>query len=373
MATTYKYTEHPAIVVIRDKPMLRVFEDPFIEETLPKWKLALKKEEAAKRAPKDGVYTVHLDTIAESNLIATSDNGPRPEVPESTTVREESTADRRLPKQTAVEIAHQAKWDRERYIRNLRNHMNALSKIKHSLLKWALDKLGISSGKDAEVAFSEIKDTFVNPSTDELNKAEKIVNAVAANMEDAGQFVKAEQLRDSAEIVKQQIVLANAGFTKYLTEEQVIEFLLKAEKGVMIDYLRYYNEILPKEVVAKKKEADNLLVFDNYVVIYYDTGVALFRGMEQQLDDEARRKRRDPILCGVIRGCRKLFYICDWTYKDDDLTLETVEKVIGAAGVNPKIDDPEVLAKRAAEADARERDMESILQAVSRMVPHPNN
>ena len=48
--TRERYTEHPSIAVIGGKPKLRVFEDFFIEEDLPKWrKIAVKIGEDGKR------------------------------------------------------------------------------------------------------------------------------------------------------------------------------------------------------------------------------------------------------------------------------------------------------------------------------------
>ena len=53
--TREKYTEHPSIAVINGTPRLRVFEDFFIEEGLPKWrkiKVELDNEDVAKDGSK---------------------------------------------------------------------------------------------------------------------------------------------------------------------------------------------------------------------------------------------------------------------------------------------------------------------------------
>ena len=46
-------------------------------------------------------------------------------------------------------------------------------------------------------------------------------------------------------------------------------------------------------------------------------------------EKKQREKRRDPILFGLIKNSRKLYFICDWKTDTDDLTLEKLEKELG--------------------------------------------
>ena len=80
------------------------------------------------------------------------------------------------------------------------------------------------------------------------------------------------------------------------------------------------------DVAKKKIDTDKLLVFDNYAVLYYDPNIDPFRKIK---DEEVKRKAADPILFGMITGSNKLYYVTDWIYDDDDITIEKVEKIIG--------------------------------------------
>ena len=86
-------------------------------------------------------------------------------------------------------------------------------------------------------------------------------------------------------------------------------------------------------MIDKKIAADKLMVFDNYVVAYYSDlihrAVATQQKVSAKEEQEVRERRRDPILFGVIKNSRKLYYICDWTTDTDDLTLEKLEKELG--------------------------------------------
>jgi hypothetical protein len=137
----------------------------------------------------------------------------------------------------------------------------------------------------------------------------------------------ADHLIDVSGVVAGELVLMQNGYGKYITQQEVIDFFLKSERGVRIDFLRYYPEVLPIEVAKKKQEADKLNIFDNYAVMYYSDKVSKFVKEEQKKIED--RKRRDPILFGMIEGSNRLYYITDWVLKDDDLTLDKLEHVLG--------------------------------------------
>ena len=112
-----------------------------------------------------------------------------------------------------------------------------------------------------------------------------------------------------------------------------IDFVRKSERGTMVDFLRYYEDEIPQDVIDKKIAADRLMVFDNYVVAYYSDLIHKAASTQKKVstteEQKVRERRRDPILFGVIKNSRKLYYICDWTTDTDDLTLEKLEKELG--------------------------------------------
>lgn len=178
--------------------------------------------------------------------------------------------------------------------------------------------------KNTEKAFEEIKDSMKIPNTPNMKESLKTVEKLHKMLHDTGQYTQAEKVENYARILTFELNLINAGYDKYLTEKDVIDFMLKCERGVSITFLRYFSDILPIEVGKKKIEIDKMKIFDNYCVLYYDPKQEIFTWHEE---DEARRIARDPILFGMIDGSDKLYYICDWVYKDDDLTMEKVEAI----------------------------------------------
>jgi hypothetical protein len=105
----------------------------------------------------------------------------------------------------------------------------------------------------------------------------------------------------------------------------MVSFVKQCERGIKLDYIKNFTRPLPQEVVLKIERVNQLEVFDNYVVLYYDPDGKIYK---ETAREEA--KRRDPIVFGVIAGSTKLYYIADWVDEYCDLTLE---KFIDAIGV----------------------------------------
>lgn len=119
-------------------------------------------------------------------------------------------------------------------------------------------------------------------------------------------------------------VLAVSGFNRYVTFSDLIELQGKCERQLDLDYIKNFTKVIPDEVVCKKIIADNLEVFDNYVVLYYDPS-----GNSFKLTREEEKIKKDPILFGMIYGSDKLYYISDWIDDYCDLTLEQVVEKLG--------------------------------------------
>lgn len=324
--TVEKYTEHPSIAVINGQPKLRVFEDFFIEEQLPKWrkiKVEIDKEDSMEKAVPDepGRMGNSVSGWGENGSIT--------------------------GKRSKRNLLNSARADRRAYINRTSSRFDTSNSIiidanankkkdKKSWFRRVLEKF-CGTGKDipsergvpVETVFTEVKTAMMSPTNEDLLKAKKIVDTVEKKLRASGQYEIADKVSGSRAVTEAEIALVSEGNLKYITEEQVIQFMLKSERGVRIEFLRYYPNIMPHEVANKKIVFDGLLVFDNYCVMYFDPDAKKFSLIKEILDDAERSKRRDPILFGMINGSRKLYYVADWVTEDDDLTLEKLETVIG--------------------------------------------
>ena len=322
--TRERYTEHPSITVIGGKPKLRVFEDFFIEEDLPKWRKIAVKIEKQDKGKSD-------DTSASMNGFGSSweNNG--------------SISDRR----TERELLRNAKHERMNYVNRAGNRIDTNSGYiirtgdkskKKSWFGRILEKFSTSNnnqvdqgepGEPADKVFDDVKTSMMSPTNEEILRAKKVVDTVENQLKVSGQYEIAKKVEGSRSVLEAELALVRSGQLKYITEEQIVKFMLLSERGMRLEYLRYYANILPSEVAKRKILSDGLLVFDNYCVLYYDGGAPKFSLIQEIIDDQERIKRRDPILFGMIKGSRKLYYVTDWVTADDDLTLDKLETVIG--------------------------------------------
>lgn len=311
--TREKYTEHPSIVVINGTPKLRVFEDFFIEEALPKWqKIAAKIAEAKIAEAKTDDYM----SPSYMNNGSITDKRTDEQLLRSAKYECRNYIDRsrgRRPNETANIILDNRKPNREA-----------------SWFRRIVDKIvnRPQSGEPVEKVFDEVKSSMVRPTSEDLIHAKKLVDAVEEQLRATGQYEIADRVSGSRGVLEAEVAIVKGGDLKYVSEEQIVKFMLKSERGMRMEYLRYYANILPAEVAKKKLQADALLVFDNYCVLHYSSDEK-FSIIKEKVDDRERERRRDPILFGMIKGSRKLYYITDWVTEDDDLTLDKLETVIG--------------------------------------------
>lgn len=155
---------------------------------------------------------------------------------------------------------------------------------------------------------------------------------------DMGQQALADKLTAELFNNKYESILYAEGFHFKITEEQIVEFIKKTEKGVQLCYVSNFIRPIPEDVIALKKKADSLMVFDNYCVMFYDPEQKSFKQTEKEKEQE-RRKKSDPILFGMINGSRNLYYVADWIDEYCDLTLDEFIKVSGIEKKKLEIDE----------------------------------
>lgn len=146
------------------------------------------------------------------------------------------------------------------------------------------------------------------------------------NAVSVGQTALVEDLLRGLVTNKYESVLYAEGLYYVINEDQMVSFVNQCEKGIKLDYIKNFTRPLPQEVVDKVNKINQLEVFDNYVILYYDPDGKIYK---ETAKEEAKRK--DPILFGVIAGSNKLYYIADWIDEYCDLSLD---KFIDTIGLN---------------------------------------
>lgn len=144
------------------------------------------------------------------------------------------------------------------------------------------------------------------------------------NATNIGQTALQEELIRGLITNRYESVLYAEGCYYAVTEEQVAKFASQCEKGLKLSYLKNFSRPIPQEVIDKIARMNELEVFDNYVILYYDPEGKIYK---ETAREEA--KRRDPIIFGVIAGSKKLYYVADWIDEYCDLTLDAFVDSLG--------------------------------------------
>jgi hypothetical protein len=143
----------------------------------------------------------------------------------------------------------------------------------------------------------------------------------------AGQTSLIKQLESEREIRKFESTLFAKGMKRYISEPQLLKFVQGCERGLCLDWIQHFTRMIPQGVVDAKVKCDEAGLFDNYCVLHFDPDE---KATTQADRDAATAKRKDPILFGVMRGSRKLYFVGDWTDELCDLTIQQVVDKLGA-------------------------------------------
>lgn len=318
--------DHPSLIEVSGKLRLRVLEDFNIERDLPKW--VRFREEWDKVKKELGIDSHYSDAEVKNKVNGLKDK----------TEEERAEYLKRVNALRAMDKAVQDdRWDiRGKHEREVNESVLKQAKYVRGLTFWDKLKNALGIGRrvvPVEVAMDELLEHLELTSTPEMSARLAKLKEIEANMRAAGQYKKADAVKDLRAIVVEESVVCAAGFTTYISEDTMIEFLKKSERGTAVDFLRYYEDEIPPDVVEKKVAVDKLMVFDNYVVAHYSNliqkAATVEKAVSAEKEKKERAKRRDPILFGLIKNSRKLYYICDWVTDTDDLTLEKLEKELG--------------------------------------------
>lgn len=143
-----------------------------------------------------------------------------------------------------------------------------------------------------------------------------------------GQTALVEQLLAGLAATRGESQLVALGMTRTVSEETLIGFVGKCERGLRLDWLKNFTRPIPSDVQARKVAADERGVFDAYVVLHYDP-----EGTGSALTQAEVEKKRDPILFGLMENRRVLYYVGDWVDEYCDLTLDKLADAMGASAV----------------------------------------
>ena len=206
---------------------------------------------------------------------------------------------------------------------------------------WYVRWFGWLSPKKAEpTPTMTIEDFFksVKHSAQELvivQARAKGYEAALVNAKKAGQQALFEKLAAGLNAFKMETQLLALGLTKFVNEEDIVRFYKLSKKGLRLDWIRNFTRPIPEPITTRKAHADELGIFDNYVVLHYDPTAKSFAETEAE-----KAARKDPILFGLMKDRTQLYVVGDWVDEHCDLTLDQFAEIVGAQAIKTVEDNP---------------------------------
>lgn len=321
---------------------LRLFEDPItVDTSLPKWVNAKKREKKEENSTylftnNANTATLPTGTMVNNNIFVSFQG----EVNDSMEGVESALTEKKI---TFDEVASLGLQDLNAFINNNKNGLFSclgltgryaystegqsvpyLMEYPHKEatgLRRFIEKAKILFKKedkyelDAIQFFTAIKASSLESAHGYVDRVSKYLQAIH-RASSIGQTALVAKLAREMVGNRYESFLAAEGYYYVVTEEDVVKFAKKTEKGIAIDYIKNFVRPIPEAVVDKIIAANKLEVFDNYVIMHYDP-----EGRSYMETPKEEIKRRDPIVFGVIAGSTKLYYITDWIDDYCDLTL----------------------------------------------------
>lgn len=191
------------------------------------------------------------------------------------------------------------------------------------LKKWYFRKYIKQATGTIESFFIDIKQ-----SPQELSKVDEKLKSYKdylSKLKNSGQTALLEKVENNIYVAGREAVMYANNINKYFTEQQLIDFVLKTEKGLRMDWIKNFTRHIPDEVLNVKIKCDELEIFDNYCILHYDPN-----NKSVELTEKEKERKKDPILFGLIKGSTNLYFVGDWIDEYCDLTLDKIVETIGS-------------------------------------------
>ncbi len=184
---------------------------------------------------------------------------------------------------------------------------------------WFKSKIWVKSlffkGRQSPITyFVNVKNSIEQ--LENIDKKIEYLTKVEESLRISGQKNMMNVAIQQKKILQDEKILKEAGFKKFITEDNLVSFTLKCKRGLRLDYINEFNRIIPESVIKTRDIVEELRVFDNYVILHYDPNVKKVNLVE----------KKDPILFGLIKNSNKLYFVDEWIDEKCNLTYDKIIK-----------------------------------------------
>lgn len=170
--------------------------------------------------------------------------------------------------------------------------------------------------------FSQLKDKTISIQYVE-DESKKDFETLLEQASRNHQTALVDKLTKEQTRIQREFKMLKIGIKTYISEPDIIKLSRNAPRAIRLDWIKHFVRIIPVEFQSIIDGTFKECIFDNYVILHYDP-----KSKGSELTEAEKEKAKDPILFGVIKESRRLYYLGDWIDEYCDLTLDKLLDII---------------------------------------------
>ena len=213
---------------------------------------------------------------------------------------------------------------------DIENYLNSSENIKADRFGFHLLDNGNKANVSPKLAFDYISKNLKEDGREELKKNLEDFKLLLDIADNQGSLAIREKAEKEIAKITQEMLISAHGYKKYFMEHDIL--LIKSLiKGKVCNLCKHeeFPRVIPTEPLKEIKNAEDLGIFDEIVILYLDYTKENIKSNAQQI------KEKDPIAFGkIFSSPGKFFYITCWIDDYCDLTLDKAIKLIKQGNPN---------------------------------------
>lgn len=145
------------------------------------------------------------------------------------------------------------------------------------LFYWLYKKVStgkVNSRLTTKTNYVTLIDFFNRIPFENLNQSKEIIKYyedALIHVNKTGQVALKEKLEELLKMIRNELILIDRKIVRYVSEQQAINFYTAVgSEKLKLTWIENFVKIIPTNVLELKQKADELEVFDNYVIMHYD-------------------------------------------------------------------------------------------------------
>lgn len=189
--------------------------------------------------------------------------------------------------------------------------------------------------------FEKVKASVNQVQKEQLEEVQNFLEYEITKAKNLNQIVLANDLIFTFDVLGKELLAFNNGFNRYIERNLLHKFLdyVLKKSTIKACELERYPRVIPEENAIIIKKAQELGIFDKYMVVFTDLEDQV---KNTEADQKFIERNKDPIVFGYFHDIKnnkkydRFYVITDWVDEYCDLTFDKMVREIGSLKIDKK-------------------------------------